>query len=109
MSTPRMPGGPRQQPGVRPANPGMNSARHQGPPPRPPNSTADLTTALVSVGDVGAEREAHRQAIADQNKQQNNKQQRLDPEMTFEVTFLDESPLHEYYREAAALLGAARK
>ena len=86
MSTPRMPGGPRPQPGVRPTNPGT-SARQQGPPPRPPGQTADHAVIPVAV-DVGAEREAHRQAIADQNKQQNNnKQPRLIPEMTFEVTF----------------------
>ena len=38
-----------------------------------------------------------------------NKQPRLDPEMTFEVTFLDEGPLFDDYREAAMILAKARK
>ena len=58
--------------------------------------------------DGGLGREAHRNTIANQAKETGSGQQRLDPSMTFEITRLDDAPLHEDYRGAASLLGKAR-
>ena len=108
MSNPRMP-----RPGANPRPPSASGA-----PPRHGMQNQNLGQRLIALAaqpvvdaaaaDGGRGREEHRRALASQNKEDRPQQPRLVPELTFEVTHLDDGPLYDDYKEAADLLCKAR-
>ena len=90
------------------------------PPPVPGTSTTDAhDQENDDVTRQGRDREAHRDLINRLNANNplpsvpapstSRQPDRAPPEMTFEITMLDLSPIGDYYKDAAALLAEARK